>query len=124
MMNIKITINPQLSTIESKKQTKQTSRTETESQIWRSFGGLSVGREKGEIGEKGAGVKKHNWQVPNRQGEVKNSIGNGKAKELICTTHGHERRGWEEWWREGGYQAEGDKGGKNWDNCNSTINKI
>ena len=30
-MNIKMTINLQLSTIESKKQTKQTSRTETES---------------------------------------------------------------------------------------------
>ena len=28
----------------------------------------------------------------NRQGEVKNSIGNGEAKELICTTHGHELR--------------------------------
>ena len=25
-------------------------------------------------------------------GEVKNSIGNGEAKELICTTHGHEQR--------------------------------
>ena len=25
--------------------------------------------------------------------EVKNSIGNGEAKELICTTHGHELRG-------------------------------
>ena len=31
--------------------------------------------------------------VPNRQGKVKNSIGNGEAKELICTTHGHEL-GW------------------------------
>ena len=28
----------------------------------------------------------------NRQGEVKNSIGNGEAKELTCTTHGHELR--------------------------------
>ena len=27
-----------------------------------------------------------------RQGEVKNSIGNEKDKELICTTHGHELR--------------------------------
>ena len=27
-----------------------------------------------------------------RQGKVKNSIGNGEAKELICTTHGHELR--------------------------------
>ena len=25
-------------------------------------------------------------------GEVKNSTGNGKAKELICLTHGHELR--------------------------------
>ena len=29
----------------------------------------------------------------NRQGEVKNSIGNGEAKELICMTHGHELKG-------------------------------
>ena len=28
----------------------------------------------------------------NRQGEVKNSIGSGEAKELICMTHGHELR--------------------------------
>ena len=32
-------INSQLSTTESKKKTKQTTRTGTESQIWRSFGG-------------------------------------------------------------------------------------
>ena len=47
-MNIKMAINSQQPTIESKKQTKQTSRTETESQIWRSFGWLPVGRGKGE----------------------------------------------------------------------------
>ena len=29
--------------------------------------------------------------IQNRQGEV-NRIGNGEAKELICTTHGHELR--------------------------------
>ena len=29
-----------------------------------------------------------------RQGEVKHSIGNVEAKELVCTTHGHELR-WE-----------------------------
>ena len=28
--------------------------------------------------------------MENRQGEGKNSIGNVEAKELICTTHGHE----------------------------------
>ena len=27
-----------------------------------------------------------------RQEEVKNSMGNGEAKELICMTHGHELR--------------------------------
>ena len=48
-MNVKMAINSQLSTIESKKHTKQTSRTETESEIWRSFGGLSVGRGQREI---------------------------------------------------------------------------
>ena len=42
--------------------------------------------------EKGTGNKKHKQQVINRQGEVKNSIGNGEAKELICMTHGHELR--------------------------------
>ena len=34
-MNLKMMSNSQLSTTESKKQTKQTSGTETESQIWR-----------------------------------------------------------------------------------------
>ena len=82
-MNIKMTINSQISTEPKKKQTKQTTGTGTESSIWR----LSAGREKGENGEKGTGVKKHNWQVQNRQGSVKNSIGNVEAKELICTTH-------------------------------------
>ena len=41
---------------------------------------------------KGTGNKKHNWQAQNRQGEVKNSMGNGEAKELICMIHGHELR--------------------------------
>ena len=44
-------------------------------------------------GGKGAGNNKQNWQVQNRQGEVKNSIGSGEAKELICMTHGHELSG-------------------------------
>ena len=41
-----MTINSQLSTTEPKiqKQTKQTTRTGTESQKWRSHGGLSVGK--------------------------------------------------------------------------------
>ena len=45
------------------------------------------------MGGKGTGNKKHKCQVENRQGEVKNSIRNGEAKELICTTHGPLRQG-------------------------------
>ena len=74
-MNSKMTTNSQLSTTDpnKQKQTKETTRTVTESQKWRSHGGLSAGR-RGENGEKGTRNKKHNWQVQNRQGEVKNSI--------------------------------------------------
>ena len=89
-MNSKITTNSQLSTTEPKKQkqTKQKTRTGTESQKWRSQGGLSVGRGKRENGGKGTGNKKHKLSVQNRKGEVKNNIGKGEAKELICMTHG------------------------------------
>ena len=41
--------------------TKQTTRTGTDSQKWRSFGGLSVGRGKGEGGGNVTGTKKQNW---------------------------------------------------------------
>ena len=56
-MNIKMAINSQLSMTESKKQTKQTSRTGTESWIWRS---LRVNSWEGKraIGGKGTGIKK------------------------------------------------------------------
>ena len=54
---------------------------------------------------------------------VKNSIGNGEAKELICTTHGHELSS-----GEGGEKGSagwrGIKGRKKWDQCNSIANKI
>ena len=56
--------------------------TGTESQKWRSHGGLSVGRKSGEDRGKGTGNKKHNWQVQNRQGEVKNSKEMEKPKNL------------------------------------------
>ena len=58
-MNIKMATNAQLSITEPEKQTKQTSRTGTESWIWRSFRGLSVGRQKMENGGKIAGINKH-----------------------------------------------------------------
>ena len=99
-----MTANSQLLTAtlktKTKKQTKQTTRTGTESQKWRSRGGLSVGRRWGRIRGKGTGNKKHSKEAQDKQREVKNSMGNGEAKELICITHGHELRG-------GGMQVEG-----------------
>ena len=83
-----------------KTKTKQTTKTGMESQKWRSHGGFSVGSGKGRMGEKGTGNKKHKWQVQNRQGEVKNGIGNREVKELLCTAHGYELR--RECWRVGG----------------------
>ena len=47
----------------------------------------------GVSGGKGTWNRKYKWQVQNSQGEVKNSMGNGEAKEFICATHGHELRG-------------------------------
>ena len=66
-----MTTNSQLSTTEPKKkqkQTKQTTRTGTESQKWRSHGGLSAGEWQGERAGKGTGNKQHNWQVEDRGG--------------------------------------------------------
>ena len=66
----------------------------------------------GEREERGENMEiiKHNWWVQNRQGDVKNSMGNGEGKELICMAHGHELgRGC---WREVGYPLEGGKVGK------------
>ena len=54
---------------------------------WRVIGGEGVDEGKG------TGNKKHKWQVQNRQGELKNSIGNVEAKELIYMTHGYELKG-------------------------------
>ena len=58
---------------------------------------------------KGTGKKQHKWWVQNRQGEVKNSIGNGEAKELICMTHGHEPSGGKFWWEGGAEWRMGEK---------------
>ena len=62
-MNSKMTTNSHLSTPEPKKQkqTKQTTRTGTESQNWRSHGGLSAGSGRHENWGKGTGNQKHKW---------------------------------------------------------------
>ena len=63
-MNSKMTTNSQLSTTEPKKQkwkqTKQTTRSGTESQKWRSHGGLSVGGGKRTMGEKVQAIRSIN----------------------------------------------------------------
>ena len=45
------------------------------------------------MGEKVQGLRSISRQIQNRQGDIKNSIGNERAKELICMTHGHELSG-------------------------------
>ena len=64
-MNSQMTTNSQLSTTEPKKQkqkqTKQTTRTGTEPQKWRSHGGLSARRGRVENGRKCTGNKKYKW---------------------------------------------------------------
>ena len=70
------------------------------------------------------GLRCKNWLVQNRQGDIKNSIGNGEAKEVMCMTLGHElRRGLLEGMGLLGRVEEGAKG-ENWDKCNNIINKI
>ena len=63
----------------------------------------------GERGGKDARIKKHNWQVQNRQGDVKKSIGNGDAKEHKGMPHGHELKE-RDGWREGGTRERGQRG--------------
>ena len=77
----------QLNLKKKKKKTDQITRTGTDSQKWRSHGGLSEGEWEGKRGGKGTENKKHKWQVQNRQREVKNIMGNGEAKELISMNH-------------------------------------
>ena len=107
-----MTTNSQLSTTEPKKNKKQknprkkTKQLEQE-QKWRSHGGLSTGRERKENGGKGMTSINSRYKI---DGEVKNSVENGEAKELICMTHGRELRG-DCWWT-GGYYEEGGKGEK------------
>ena len=75
------------------------------------------------MGGKEQGIRSINCRYKIEQREVKNSMGNREAKELMCMTHGHELRGGNSGGREGTGQR-GIKGRKKWDNCNSIINKI
>ena len=72
-MNIKMKTNSQLSTTEPKtqkqKQTKQTMRTGTESQKWRSHGGLSAGQ--GRMWEKVQGIRSINGRYKIDRGRLR-----------------------------------------------------
>ena len=55
---------------------------------WRVISGEGERR----MGEKAHGIRSINGRWTIDRGEVRNSIGNVEAKELTCTTHGHELR--------------------------------
>ena len=63
------------------------------------------------MGEEVRGLRSTNRQLQNSRGDIKYSIGNGVAKELIRMTHGHELR-WEGCLRKQGCWVEEGKGGK------------
>ena len=80
--------------------------------------GYNLGRGRSENEGKGTGNKKHKWQVRNRQGDVKNNMGNGEAKELVRMTHGGHKLSGGKFWK-----TDKGEGGK-WNNSNTIINKI
>ena len=53
---------------------------------------ISWEEEAGDSG-KGTGIMKHKLVGTEQTGIIKNSIGNGVAKELVGMSHGHELRG-------------------------------
>ena len=53
------------------------------------FDGCQMGVGYAEMGEDVRRLRSTNMQVKNSHGDVKYSIGNGVAKELICMTHRH-----------------------------------
>ena len=57
------------------------------------FDGCQMGGRCGRMGEEVRGLRSTNRELQNHHGDVKYSIGNGIAKELICMAHGHEQ-----WW--------------------------
>ena len=54
-----------------KKQTKQTTRTGTESQKWRSHGGLSAGKGRRRMGEKVQGIRNINGRYKKDRGRLR-----------------------------------------------------
>ena len=82
-MNIKMATYSQLSTTESKKQTKQTTRMEQNYSCGDHLEGYQLEGRRGRMGKKVQGLRSIIGRYKNRQGDVKNSVGNGEAKELM-----------------------------------------
>ena len=74
------------------------------------------------MGKKVEGIRSINGRHKNRQGDVKNSMGNGEAKELVCMTHGHELKWGGNVGGRGCAGWRGIEGGNG--TTNSVINKI
>ena len=55
------------------------------------FDGCQLGGESEGMDEEMRGLRSTNRQLQNSHGDVKYSIGNGVAKEIICMTHEHEQ---------------------------------
>ena len=77
-------INTYLSTTESKKQTKQTRKTEQNHEYGECFDGCQMGGACGGMGEEVRELRSTNRQLQNSHGDIKYSIGNGVA-------YGHEQ---------------------------------
>ena len=91
--------NSQLSTTECKTTTTTTNQLskqpEQEQNYWygNHMEGYQWGGRGGRMGGKVQSLKSITGRYKTDRGDVKNSIGNGEAKELTCMTHGHELRG-------------------------------
>ena len=88
-----MTINSYPSTIELKnKLSKQEEQRENHG-YGECFDDCQVGRQYGGMDEDVKGLKRTNRQLQNSPGDMKYSVGNGVATELIFMTRGHEQ-----WW--------------------------
>ena len=93
---MKMKTNSQLSTTEPKNKNKNKLSKQLEQEKNHRIGDhvedYQWGGSREEMGEKVQGISRVNGRYK-IDGEVKNNIGHGEAKELICTTHGRELRG-------------------------------
>ena len=109
-----MTTNSQLSTTELKKtktKTKQTTRTGTESQKWRSHGGLSAGRGTGKNGGKVQGRRSINGRYKIHRGRLRIVSEMEKTKNL-CVSPMDMNQGVGGMWVGDGLQGRGGKGGQ------------